>query len=390
MIKFNDNNIYVGYIKQLLKNFNLPNCQVYREELSDFYSDDILYIRDNFLYRGDKLIGSYQFNDVIFDVTNNLHNTSMIYDSNTHKYLGEYLRFIRDYTGLDLMQMYNCFTNEIPVNLHLNNFNSDNSKYQLFILPIKFNRKYTIGLDCSSQVSLIACNYENKDVISTDINYGKVVTKSGTRFNSPFIYESPKVTKSSDLNYEKSLKLVIKIPTNCRSSIVVLEGDYTRGCDLYLSSTADTDKQVLASTVSTNDDNTLIKYTFNNREREINYYISRPQLLYLNTEMCYLLADRLCEYLSKNVIDCNEEIDDNIKMIQKAIKKLDKKYSPEFYGKWDNRIREELYSYILDKNNAVNKNLIINSHFDMLGYFDKDVEYSMMSLIEDDDKSFEV
>ena len=39
MIKFNDNNIYVGYIKQLLKDFNLPRCQVYKEELSNFFVD---------------------------------------------------------------------------------------------------------------------------------------------------------------------------------------------------------------------------------------------------------------------------------------------------------------------------------------------------------------
>ena len=264
MIKFNDNNIYVGQIKQIIKDFNLPNCQVYREEFDSFYVNsesteennlDIVYIKNNNLYRGNKVISSYKFNDKIQNITSNYYITSNIYDTTTHKYLGEYLRFIRDYTGLDLMQMYNCFTNETPANLHLDNFDINDESSQIFILPIKFNRTYTIGLDCSSRVELRTCNYESKDIVDTDVRHVSKIF-SGTKFNKPFIFESPKVEKSSDLINEKTLKLLIKIPVTCKSSIVVLEGDYRRGCDLFIDKKKDKngvlydDSQVLASVAS--------------------------------------------------------------------------------------------------------------------------------------------
>lgn len=404
MIKYNDNNIYVGYIKQLLKDFNLPRCVVYRDDLVSYLDENTLYIKGNHIFRGDKVIDTYSFNEKVLNITDNYHITSNIYDEETHRYLGDYLRFIRDYTGLDLMSMYNCFTNESPTNLHLDNFDTSDTSYQIFMIPIKFNKVYTIGIDCSSTVFLTTCNYENKDIVNTDIeSISKTI--SGTRFNKPFTFKSPIVTKSSDLLYEKSLKLLIKIPLTCKSSIVVLEGDFTRGCDLYL----DTNYQVLASTVKSSAnvghvdesneseevvdtyDSPLIKYDVvkDGRviEKYINYYVSRPQLLYLNTNQCYLLADRLIEYLSRNVIDSNEEIDDNIKLVQKEIHIKDftdeynngSEYQPDFFGMWDNNMRESLYNYVCKSKDTPNKEYIINTYFDVLGYYDKDVEQSLRS-----------
>ena len=556
MIKFNDNSIYVGYIKQLLKDFNLPNCQVYREELKDFYNSEnthLAYIKDNAVFRDDKVVSTYNFNDKITNITNNLHITSNIYDSKTHKYLGEYLRFIRDYTGLDLMQMYNCFTNESPVNVHIDGFDSNDDNYQLFILPIKFNRIYTIGIDCFSCVSLRACHYENKDLVDNSYNVKySAQYESGARFNKPFIFKSPEVESTEQLAEEKTLKLLIKIPFSCKSSIVVLEGDYRRGCDLLL----DNNKQILASTATSNlfdfdkcisNDDLHIKelykvdelsithriefnsavlweddagltirnsnyftfvienddsrYVYNNvlafktftnittNERQIslstssgivnieivqsnkyyiehfnssyvifarldagegaepnilmydtyeffsklvksnllnktllniyntetnsnnliNYYISKPQLLYLNTQSCYLLADRLCEYLSKNVIDSNEEIMYNIRLVQKAIHSEDfsnsyvddyidaddktkekLRYNPIYYGMWDDKIRESLYNFDYKYKNTYNRESLLNNNFDMLGYYDKDTEYGMQYLVDEDEINFEV
>lgn len=46
MIKFNDRNIFTGYVKTLLKDFNLPTCKVFKNkaECDNFFkgirSDD--------------------------------------------------------------------------------------------------------------------------------------------------------------------------------------------------------------------------------------------------------------------------------------------------------------------------------------------------------------
>ena len=395
MLKFNDNNIYVGYIKQLLKSFNLPRCQIYNEEKSSYYGDNTLYIKENALYRGSKQISLYNFNDKILNVTDNYHIDSNIYDAKTHKYLGDYLRFIRDYTGLDLMQLYNCFTNESPVNLHLDNFDVDDSNYQIFILPIKFNQKYTIGLDCSGEVLLGTCNYENRDLVENNIQH---ITKSysGARFNHPFVFESQKATSAEMLREEGTLKLLIRVPFNCKSSIVVLEGDYTRGCELYTDkSNEEMHRQVLASSLGE-----LIKYHNEETDEDelINYYISRPQLLYLNSGEHYLLADRLIEYLSRNVIDSNEDIEENIKFVQKEISTMDftKKYLDdvryryEHFGVWNDEIRQALYNYIFKSKDTPDKIQIINNYFDLLGYYDKDVESSLRYVEKTElDKSYE-
>lgn len=418
MIKFNDNNIYVGYIKQLLKSFNLPKCQIYKEELKDLYTSSMLYIKDNFIYRGNKIIDSYKIGDKLINITSNLSIKSNIYDAETHKYLGEYLRFLRDYTKLDLMQMYNCFTNESPVNLDVTysnvNFNSLDTNYQIFMLPIKYNKVYTIGIDCSSAVTLFTCNYENKDLLDMKDSYS-IETVSGTRFDKPFLFEAPKATSAKMLNMESTLKLMIKIPFGCKSSIVVLEGDFRRGCDLYVNQQNFTSKSCLACTY--NDETPFSYYCEYDSEgnpiadgkiNHTNYFITRPQLLYLNTGENYLLADRLLEYLSKAVIDCNEDIYENVRLVQKEIsrtefisnyrtitnseseKPVHIKYTPEQLGKWDDEIRYSIYDYISKSTNTPNKYKIVNTYFDMLGYYDKDVESTLYHYSEIDDKTFKV
>ena len=122
MIKFNDDNIYVGYIKQLLHTFNLPCCKIDNPSNNYVVGDYFISANKNEIYKVTKIdennkcsesvkICNYKFGDEVLNITKNLEIRNNFYDSYTHEYLGEYLRFIRDYKGIDLMSLYNCFSN---------------------------------------------------------------------------------------------------------------------------------------------------------------------------------------------------------------------------------------------------------------------------------------
>ena len=176
MIKFNSNNIEIGYIKELLHSFNLPNIKVYDPTTQPW--EDTLYIKDNKVMvfnRGEwrdvnenssldygKTSNiqkcTFVLNKKIDGITTNLPIIDNTYDIITHNYLGEYLRFIRDYKGLNLMSMYNCFGGDVVKTMSVNikngnedtiaSFNSNDTRYTIYMIPVKFNSIYTIAIDC--------------------------------------------------------------------------------------------------------------------------------------------------------------------------------------------------------------------------------------------------
>lgn len=373
MIKFNDNNIYVGQIKQILHEFNLPQCEVYNP--NKHYLNNQLVINKGTISKVTETglipIMNYKFGDYIPNLTKNLEINSMLYDSYTHKYLGEFLRFIKDYKGINLMSMYNCFTYESPKRLkfELNDtikFDTDEKGYNIFMLPVKFGQEYTIGIDYHGEISMCCGFYDNTNLLIEHDSSGfmkqSFFKKAGLRFNHPFIYKVPNNISSFKLSLqEKNLKLFIKVPSTCTSSIVVLEGNYLKNCELILGE----NKQTLG--------NKLFEYKYN----DICYgnfdYMTKLQLLSFNSKIKYLLADRLLEYLSNNVITPLDEIDINIKNLQS--KMYDYKLIPYIntYGIFDNDMRKALYRFSIDKN-------IINKKFDLLGYCDKDIELKLGSI----------
>ena len=107
----------LGYIKELLKEFNLPTIPVATDDTKLY--DKALYIKELGVYRynssNGKMVKSseYYFNRPILNITTNMPITTSFYSTDIHEYLGKYLRFIRDYKHLNLMSLYNCFSNRI-------------------------------------------------------------------------------------------------------------------------------------------------------------------------------------------------------------------------------------------------------------------------------------
>lgn len=151
------------------------------------------------------------------------------------------------------MPLYNCFTNEICTNIYLNQtaakpivFDSADNNYKIYMLPVKLFKEYTIAIDCADTIEICCCVYDTYLNTSVDdrseagripldpIATATYTSVSGAKFNKPFLYTN--LTKLRDYtsdtslaelaNHEQALKMFIKLPTNCTSSIVVLEGNY--------------------------------------------------------------------------------------------------------------------------------------------------------------------
>ena len=238
MFKFNSNHIITGQIKQILNAFNLPSYKIYKAKHYKYYLESLklkgtkderplespeladgLYIKQNIIkeYKNGKWgkdLDTYGYNNKYLNITKNFPIVNNLYDSDTHEYLGEFLRFQRDYLGIDLMPLYNCFSNRVCNNLNI----SINASYQtvettdedevitspdiidpltkeviipgykyttkkkvvkeeqykikkafytkdkdfiIYMLPIKFFEKYTIAMDCAVGAEICCGLYDS-------------------------------------------------------------------------------------------------------------------------------------------------------------------------------------------------------------------------------------
>lgn len=386
MYKFNNNDIVTGYIKELLHSFNLPQAHVLTSGMRVFPNNN--YIHKNYVYKFTgtysinlptdlsnlpttmKIVKNYFYGQNIANITKNLEIRSPLYDTYTHKYLGDYLRFHRDYLNINLMSMYNCFSNEMSnhIDLKINNsvFNSNDQSSKIYVIPVKLFQEYTIGIDCDTKIEMF-CGFYSDGMItvvdeSSDARFytDTYQRKIGTRFKKPFLYSKLKNISNIAKKYydlEKQLVMILKIPFACESSITILEGNYLENCNVYFSN----DLEKLS--------NTPLLYKHNNVDVTKYTFISKSQLLNYNSNVSAPFADRLVEYIFGNVVDSSDKIEDNIKRVQKILIKNGKvKLSyVKTYGEWSEDIRKTLYA------NGVLLGLV-DKKFDLLGYYDKDIE----------------
>ena len=302
MRKFNTSDLFTGYIKQLLHNFNLPKIKVYTEQHrqyalknEDKESPEILgtvkassdntmknvryfpYIKDGEIQEyinnewknvGDrgkiKVFRNYVYGEKILNYTKNLKINSNVYDSYTHEYLGDYLRFHRDFLNLDLMPLYNCFSNRSCDKLKLKwslpgetniIFDTTDTNFKIYMVPVKLFKKYTIAIDSEYPIEMCCGIYgDYQDTREKFRNIPRLTYKrvSNSVFSQPFLYELLAYTDDNETNTlveqltknnnndlielaqnECDLKLFIKVPVENNSTIVVLEGDYLNWNDSY-------------------------------------------------------------------------------------------------------------------------------------------------------------
>ena len=310
------------------------------------------------------------------------------YDSDTHKHLGNYLRFLRDYKGLDLMPYYNCYNAYEIGDVHLtlpattqlhpsdelfpdyslhpglmrySTFDKDKSTYYLdstdiyrvVAVPIRFNQTYTIAIECPAMIQFRGVIYNSSGMVKvpntedkyySDELHDSYIFKSCTRFNEPFLY-SIETSNKELYDRQKDLYLLIQLPISNRSSIVVLEGDFTK-----------------RGKIETNSQGV--------RQYGVHKNLS---LLMLNSYENYAFSNRLIEFLLTNVITHLEEFSTNIHTTQRMLYKLDHVYknfvdgNKTSWGVWDDAMKHAVLRVVEDASDDY-------YFYDQDGYINKDVE----------------
>ena len=335
----------------------------------------------------------YTYNLRIRNYTKNLKIQNNVYDSYTHEYLGDYLRFQRDYRNINLMPLYNCFSNTLCPRLNISfdvvedvidsttnkvtkkgyvaKFDTHETNYKIYMIPIKLFQKYTIAIDCFTDVE-VCCGFYGKyqygsayDTVAEDTYR----CFNSMLFNKPVLYDPVAGLKKyldprhplEIAQHETDLKLFIKLPISNKSSIVILEGDYTE----YTPST-------IIKHSSTNDDNFIVvnnhtQVNFDgDLDENIEHLVTPLQLLAQNTGISYPFADRLIEYLVGNAVTPVDDISDNIKRAKKVINAKTNALRDD-EGVWEEIMQLILYNY-------ASNNFNVRVNHDILGYVDKDTE----------------
>lgn len=312
MYEFNNSNIITGLIKQKLHTFNLPVCKVFNSENDlDNYLNNITITSNTYLdvlikkYKNNRdclvhisidennnikkdLISYYLYGRSYLNLTKNLNLENNIYDIYTHKYLGEYLRFERDYNNVDLLSLYNCYCNK---------FEQDD-KYIYEYIPVKYGKQYTLCLNNIKNINYIKTTFENLIDIQDEFNKKSEVIKL-ISFKEPYLFTINNAANIDELNKEKDLKIILRLPKNIITSTVCLEGNFTKTSTKFLNIEANFEKDFEEDYEKLN----LTKYISN---------LSLLQENYSQNKVSYPFATKLIEYLLDNAITQNDNISNNI------------------------------------------------------------------------------
>lgn len=306
-------------------------------------ADDTVYVGRN--AANYKILSEYYFNTPIKNVNvRTLFNTDD-YSKDVHTALGTYLRAYRDLYSINMMPFYNCFCQQFCT-VNLGDLSAPLPKNKKVILvPIKFNKLYTICIDADAPVRAraILYDYASGNLLRKTSQYVTDELQEDIHVWPDLSYTHPKTYEihCEDVNvykYKPYLYLAIELPVNNHSSVAVLEGDYTKHNIIMSIENIDS---VYASML----DECLL---------------SNSSLAFLNDENVYAYSDRIIEFLSGHMIAGQETITNNVRRVQKAMNY--KTGTPDI---WDNSLRYLLYNKYMDTYSGA---------MDITGYVDKQIE----------------
>lgn len=398
--KFHTKTLVTQFIQQLLADSTFPIEKTV--SIGDYVVKGITYITSTFIVKAIKsgqytstnfgemfaIQGPYSYGSKYSGLTCNYISNKSSYDSLSHYYLGQYLRAYRDLKQVNLLPFYNCFGDEYIDYISFTGtsvVSYPDTRYKFITVPIKFGKQYSIAMDFFGSIDIRCAFIGGKGLLSSDTAKLISIFKNTankqvySQMSKPFLFNGVllesilnNITQENEkllaqlLSKERFLRLIIRIPKNCDSSIAVLEGNYTKLNEVFIKNPVP--YHVIFGNLSHSDTSGEVAIELNNQ------LISQLSLLKMSDGFSYPFADRLIEYLLEAVITSQETIDNNILRVQETISSYkherinNTRYSADFVpGVWDNNMRNYLYNLAI-------KSDYLNYKYDLTGFVDKDIE----------------
>lgn len=359
MYKFNTTSVEVRLIKNILRNAYLPiiptisNGDYAIKGMDYIYKNKIIHITkqgtfidDEYTFDGinyingeptigesticdNALICGLGYTKALYDITktfsyNEWHpgittlydSVSDMYDKETHAQLGKYLRWYRDFTGIDLMPLYNCFAGEDThyIGIKGNKLTSVKEPNKtVWIIPAHLNKKYKIYVNtpyaCSIGSSFLNnlgriryTNLEkNTKFVDDLLNNESITHYSSLNYNQPITYFQSTLDQTL-MGYDNNFYIIIQTENNHTPSIAVFEGDVLR----------DPIKFITSRETPKSEYNIYINYkTFN--------LPVISSILRVPTQKIIPYSPKLIEFLTENAITPLEDIPNNILRVQNKL-----------------------------------------------------------------------
>lgn len=362
--RFYNDTLITDFIKELLATTYIPTIPVVPSgvELKEYgWVDGGTYIYKNNIVKCRKEAGAtfklttiqpYVFGRNYSGITSVFISNNSSYDSETHVQLGNYVRTLQNLSGQPFMAFYNCFNDSYAVNTHLETSeegilikSGDKSGYKVITVPVKFNSKYTVALDCPTRVLITSCIYPEKGFKDSNDNHaivGGVNKQFPTgNFRAPVVIGVGGPASAQQLSEERNLRLLIQVPESTNSSIVVLEGEYRTTPTVVSSSTPP---------------------------------VSFLSLLQFSDNLSYAFSDRLVELILDNIIGPLDVIEQDIERVQRyvssvaCLKNTGKRYTNVYTpGYWDMSLQYFIFNLVEETTVNINK-------LDNIGLVSKDAE----------------
>ena len=222
MQEFNKVTTQSNFIKNLLHSTYLPLIRTVRED--DYIIKDRIYVhkckvikctnsgyiphKDSNLDLSQKpkndiaeyeILSEYYFGEKNGKLCTHFLSSSEGYDYKTHERLGKYLRCLRDMYGLNLMPLYNCFSNQPLQNIHIYNDKvsrtAEDFRTKVYKVPIRFNTTYTICMENLGMTTFAPAFIRHGTLLSLDNNrfgHGVDATNKYIKLhNGDVIYNKP-------------------------------------------------------------------------------------------------------------------------------------------------------------------------------------------------------